>query len=111
MAGAKRGLNFAQNDAHRPWNVVYFAVCAATYNYAQPPLETCATFAAGWVAQVWAVNCALLWAFAGGWHLLLCAPALGNSACATVPAHGSSGALRLPDVAPYDSAFVLLTPA
>jgi len=54
-----------------PWNVIYFAVCLGSHTYTTPPLEVCGEYKLGWIAQLYLRNLALLWAFAGGWHLLL----------------------------------------
>jgi len=54
-----------------PWNILYFALTVASHHYTTPPLEACRTFAAGWLAQLFLRNMALLWIFAGGWHALL----------------------------------------
>jgi hypothetical protein len=56
-----------------PWNTIYFGVCCFTYMYATPPLSMCKEFAAEWIAPLYLRNLVLLWIFAGGWHLLLCA--------------------------------------
>jgi hypothetical protein len=61
-----------------PWNTIYFGVCCFTYMYATPPLSMCKEFAAEWIAPLYLRNLVLLWIFAGGWHLLLCA-------CASAP--------------------------
>jgi len=54
-----------------PWNAVYLLIALATWFWLQPPLERCATFAPGWIAQVFLRNLGLLWLTAGGWHLAL----------------------------------------
>ena len=59
-----------------PWNTIYFGVCCFTYMYATPPLSMCKEFAAEWIAALYLRNLVLLWIFAGGWHLLLCACAM-----------------------------------
>jgi hypothetical protein len=54
-----------------PWNAVYVAIAVATHAYTQPELSACAQLSLDWIGPMLLRNMALLWAFAGGWHVLL----------------------------------------
>jgi len=54
-----------------PWPCIHLLVAAATWLYFQPALARCVEFRWDWIAQMMVRNLALLWMFAGGWHLVL----------------------------------------
>lgn len=59
---------FARNWLVLSERVIMALVAVALYLAAYPPLEVARSFAMGWIAQVWAVNIALMIVVAGGLH-------------------------------------------
>jgi ferredoxin-NADP reductase/sterol desaturase/sphingolipid hydroxylase (fatty acid hydroxylase superfamily) len=53
------------------WNILWFGLTLVTWRYFQPSLETCRTFQASWIAQMFIRNMILLWVVYGSWHLHL----------------------------------------
>ena len=54
-----------------PWNSIYLGITVFCWCYLQPALARCAVLRSDWIALIFLRNLGLLWAVAGGWHLLL----------------------------------------
>ena len=54
-----------------PWYAVYFVIAAATWAYLTPEMARMVEFRAGWVAEIYVRNLALLVLWVGGWHVRL----------------------------------------
>lgn len=62
------GRWFAQNWLTLSERVMMVLLAIPLWLFAYPSLETAQTLALGWIAQVWAINIALMIAIAGGLH-------------------------------------------
>lgn len=54
-----------------PWNSIWLLITLCTWFWLQPDLAQCRNLQAGWIAQIFLRNLALLWLVNGGWHLIL----------------------------------------
>ncbi|HET6413226.1 MAG TPA: sterol desaturase family protein [Anaeromyxobacter sp.] len=54
-----------------PSNALLLAISTASYFLTQPALERCRTFQAGWMAQIYLRNQALIWIYYGAFYLWL----------------------------------------
>ncbi|MGB7270828.1 MAG: sterol desaturase family protein, partial [Albidovulum sp.] len=59
---------FARNWLTLSERVMMVLIAVALWAFAYPPLEAATSFAFGWIAQVWAINMAIMIAVAGGLH-------------------------------------------
>jgi Delta7-sterol 5-desaturase len=59
---------FARNWLTLSERVMMVLIAVALWAFAYPPTEAATSFAFGWIAQVWAINMAIMIAAAGGLH-------------------------------------------
>ena len=54
-----------------PWNMIYLSITLISWNFLQPPMSACKSFAWPWMLQIYARNFVLLWLVYGAWHFYL----------------------------------------